>query len=149
MNNTPKVKVIGVGGAGCNTISRLSLSGLNGLDMVAVNTDIQALNNCSVAKKILIGEKITGGMGAGMDYKLGEKAAKESYEALKEAISGSEIVFLTAGLGGGCLRGSSSVFTNPEGPVRIDSIKPGATVYTFSDNTLKKKKGLGCNENRH
>lgn len=97
----PKIKVIGIGGAGCNTISRLSTFELKGVDLIAVNTDTQVLRECSAPKKILIGEKTTGGLGAGMDYRLGEKAAKESKEVLKRILEGTEIVFLTAGLGGG------------------------------------------------
>ena len=97
----PKIKVIGIGGAGCNTISRLSSIGFKGIDLIAVNTDVQSLRVCSATQKILIGEKIAGGFGAGMDYKLGEKAIEESKEKIKEVLKDAEIVFLTAGLGGG------------------------------------------------
>ena len=100
-NKTPKIKVIGVGGSGTNTISRMVRDGIASVDLIAVNTDAQALKNCPVQKKILIGEKVTGGLGTGMDVKLGEKAARESHEILKQALIGSEMVFLTCGLGGG------------------------------------------------
>lgn len=140
--NTPKIKVIGIGGAGCNTISRLNSLDLKGIDLIAVNTDAQILRQSDAPQKILIGQNSTGGLGTGMDYRLGEKAARESKEKLKEVLAGAKMVFLTAGLGGGCLRGSSLILTNPEGPVRIDSIKPGATVFTFSNNRLVKRKVL-------
>jgi len=96
-----KIKVIGIGGAGCNTISRLSKVPLKGVEFFAVNTDAQILKETLSPNKLLIGQKTTGGLGAGMDWRLGEKAARESENELKEIIKGAEIVFLTAGLGGG------------------------------------------------
>ena len=104
---TPKIKVIGIGGAGCNTISRLNSLGLKGIDLIAVNADAQALKKSKSPQKILIGEKTTGGLGTGMDYRLGEKAAQESKEKLTEVLEGSKMVFLTCGLGGGT--GSSGI----------------------------------------
>lgn len=96
-----KIKVIGIGGAGGNTISRLNSLELKGVDLIAVNTDAQALKDSRAPKKILIGENTTGGLGAGMDYRLGEKAAQESKEKLKEILEGAKMVFLTCGMGGG------------------------------------------------
>jgi len=97
----PKIKVIGIGGAGCNTIRRLSKLGLKNIDLIAANTDAQSLKNSLASSLVLLGEKTTKGLGAGMDYKLGRKAAQESREALKKTIEGAQVVFLTAGLGGG------------------------------------------------
>lgn len=99
--NTPKIEVIGIGGAGCNTISRLNSLDLKGIDLIAVNTDAQILRQTDAPQKILIGQNSTGGLGAGMDYRLGEKAAQESKDKLKEILEGAKMVFLTAGLGGG------------------------------------------------
>ncbi|MCD6500914.1 cell division protein FtsZ [bacterium] len=104
---TPKIKVIGIGGAGCNTISRLNSLGLKGIDLIAVNTDAQALKQSSSPQKVLIGQTTTGGLGTGMDYRLGERAAQESKEKLKEILKGAKMVFLTCGLGGGT--GSSGI----------------------------------------
>lgn len=98
---TPKIKVIGIGGAGCNTISRLSGLDLGGTELIAVNTDAQALKQTNSLQKILIGEKTTAGLGTGMNYRLGEKAARESQEKLEEILRGSKMVFLTCGMGGG------------------------------------------------
>lgn len=100
-NNVPKIKVVGIGGSGVNAISRMCKEKISGVELIAVNTDDQSLRICPIAKKILIGKKITGGFGAGMDIRLGEKAARESYEELKKAMEGAELVFLTCGLGGG------------------------------------------------
>lgn len=107
MNNLPKIKVVGIGGSGVNVISRMVKEGISGVELIAVNTDAQVLRTCSATKKILIGQKTTGGLGAGMDVRLGEKAARESYEDLKEALQGAEMIFLTCGLGGGT--GSSGI----------------------------------------
>ena len=99
--NLMKIKVVGIGGSGVNTVSRMMKEKISGVELIAVNTDAQSLKNSPVPKKVLIGEKVTGGLGAGMDVKLGEKAAKESYDKLKEILSGGEMIFLTCGLGGG------------------------------------------------
>jgi len=100
-SSKPKIKLIGIGGAGCNTISRLKLSSGKGIEIFSVNTDAQVLNRTSFSQKIFIGEKITSGLGTGMNWKLGEQAAEESKEILKKILNGADVVFLTAGLGGG------------------------------------------------
>lgn len=105
MPKVPKIKVVGIGGSGVNAISRMIKEGVSGVELIAVNTDAQVLKTCPTPKKILIGEKTTGGLGAGMDMRLGEKAARESYGALKEALAGAEMIFLTGGLGGGTCSG--------------------------------------------
>lgn len=107
MIKMPKIRVVGVGGSGVNAVSRMHKSGMTGVELVAVNTDVQSLNTCPVERKILIGEKTTGGLGAGMDVRVGEKAARESYEVLKQTLTGAEMIFLTCGLGGGT--GSSGI----------------------------------------
>lgn len=101
MNCIPKIKVIGIGGSGVNAISRMAKEKIAGVELIAVNTDVQVLKTCPVQKKILIGEKVTGGLGTGMDVRLGERAAKESQDVLKEVLSGAEMIFLTCGVGGG------------------------------------------------
>jgi len=141
---TAKVKVFGVGGAGGNTLSRMREIGIKGCEMIATNTDAQDLLYTNADYKILIGRELTQGLGAGSNPKIGEEAARESEQEIKKKLSNTDMVFITCGLGGGCLRGSSLVYTNPTGPVRIDSIKPGSTVYTFSDGELVKKKVLAA-----
>lgn len=106
-NNIPKIKVVGIGGSGVNAITRMAKEGVAGVELIAVNTDAQALKACPVAKRILLGKETTKGLGAGMDVKLGQKAARESQEELKQALQGAELVFLTCGLGGGT--GSSGI----------------------------------------
>jgi len=141
---TSSVKVYGIGGAGGNTISRMKEIGIKGGQFITVNTDAQDLLYSNADYKILIGRELTCGLGAGSNPKIGEEAAHESEQDIKKSLAGADMVFVTCGLGGGCLRGSSLVYTNPEGPVRIDSIQPGNTVYTFLDNKIVKKKVLAA-----
>ena len=109
INHLPKIKVVGIGGSGVNAVTRMHKENISNIELIAVNTDAQVLKNCPVAKKILIGKKITGGFGAGMDMQLGEKAAKENYQELKQALDGGQLIFLTCGLGGGTGSGAISV----------------------------------------
>ena len=104
-----QIKVIGVGGAGCNAINRMVQYGLRGVEFIAVNTDRQALYLAKSETKIQIGEKLTRGLGAGADPEIGRKAADESRELLVEAIKGADMVFITAGMGGGTGTGASPV----------------------------------------
>jgi cell division protein FtsZ len=98
---TKRIKVIGCGGGGSNTISTLYGMGIEGPELIAVNTDVRHLLITKAHKKILVGKQLTRGLGAGKDPKVGEEAAKESEQELKKAIEGSDVVFITCGLGGG------------------------------------------------
>ncbi len=104
-----KIKVVGCGGAGNNTISRLAEVGIKGADLIGVNTDAQDLLYSSAPKKILIGRELTGGLGAGSDPQIGEEAAKESETELKSTIANSDMVFVTCGMGGGTGTGAAPV----------------------------------------
>ncbi|MFH0970371.1 MAG: cell division protein FtsZ [Candidatus Diapherotrites archaeon] len=107
-----KIRVIGVGGGGTNTVQRLSEVGLEGGEMFAVNTDAQALLHIHAHRKILIGKQLTRGLGAGSDPSIGEAAARESEEDLKDLLSGSDLVFITCGMGGGTGTGAAPVIAN-------------------------------------
>jgi len=137
-----KIKVIGCGGGGNNTINRISEVGITGVETIAINTDAQDLLYTNAITKILIGKTTTQGLGAGSVPQVGEEAAKESEHEIKEKLQGADMVFITCGLGGGCLRGSSLIYTNPHGLVRIDSIKPGQHVYSLEYGSLSRKKVL-------
>ena len=95
------IKVIGVGGGGNNVVNRMVRSGTKGVDFVAVNTDKQALNVSSANYKIQIGEKLTHGQGAGSDPEVGRKSAEESRNQIAKALEDTDMVFITAGMGGG------------------------------------------------
>ena len=102
-----RIKVVGVGGAGCNAINRMITEGIQGVDFVAINTDGQALQNCVAPTKVRIGDKLTKGLGAGGDPEKGAKAAEESSEEIYAVLKGADMVFVTAGMGGGTGTGAA------------------------------------------
>ncbi|MBI5635999.1 cell division protein FtsZ, partial [Candidatus Micrarchaeota archaeon] len=107
---TPRIIVLGSGGAGCNSINRLARAGIKGAELIAVNTDKMHLGMISdAAKKILIGASTTRGLGAGGYPEVGAKAADASRDALEKILSGADLVFLTAGMGGGTGTGSAPI----------------------------------------
>ncbi|HLC62869.1 MAG TPA: cell division protein FtsZ [Candidatus Nanoarchaeia archaeon] len=108
-NQSAKIKVVGVGGAGNNTISRMSEIGIVGADTIAMNTDAQDLLYTNATAKLLLGKERTRGMGAGSMPQVGEEAARESEHAIKELIQGADMVFVTCGLGGGTGTGAAPV----------------------------------------
>jgi len=103
------IKVIGVGGGGNNAVNQMITDNVRGVEFIAINTDMQALVHSSVTKKITIGEKITKGHGAGSNPEIGAKAAEESIEEIQNAIAGADMVFVTAGMGGGTGTGAAPV----------------------------------------
>ncbi len=107
--NPTVIKVIGVGGAGCNAVNRMVQDGIEGVEVYAINTDVQHLALLDVPNKIQIGEKITRGLGAGSKPEIGEQAALEDIEKIKEIIQDADMVFIAAGLGGGTGTGAAPV----------------------------------------
>jgi cell division protein FtsZ len=105
----PVLKVIGLGGGGCNAINRMIELGISGVDFITANTDCQALKGSLAPTKIHLGPKSTRGLGAGGNPQMGEAAAEESYSTLNEALAGADMIFLTAGMGGGTGTGSIPV----------------------------------------
>jgi len=103
------IKVVGVGGAGCNTITRLSEMGVEGSETITMNTDAQDLLYSVADKKVLLGAELTGGLGAGSDPSVGENSAKESVDEIASALQGADLVFVTCGLGGGTGSGAAPV----------------------------------------
>ena len=108
-NNSVQIKVIGVGGGGGNAVDRMVTMGAKGMEFISINTDRQALNRSKATQKIQIGEKVTHGKGAGSKPEVGQKSAEESREAVAAAIRGSDMVFITAGMGGGTGTGAAPV----------------------------------------
>ncbi|NLN52316.1 MAG: cell division protein FtsZ [Clostridiaceae bacterium] len=103
------IRVIGVGGGGCNAVDRMIENAVQGIEFIAVNTDIQALQRSKAQVPIQIGEKVTRGLGAGANPEMGQKAAEESAEEIEQAIEGSDMLFVTAGMGGGTGTGAAPV----------------------------------------
>ncbi len=108
-NRKARIKVIGCGGAGNHTVSRIAEVGIVGAELISINTDAQDLLSSTADKKILIGKDLTSGLGAGSDPEVGKEAAKESEHDLKEVLKGTNMMFITAGLGGGTGTGSAPV----------------------------------------
>ena len=104
-----KIKVIGVGGGGCNAVNRMIESGLKGVEFIVANTDLQVLNTSKAETKLQIGASITDGLGAGADPEVGREAALESRNEIEDALRGADMVFVTCGLGGGTGTGAAPV----------------------------------------
>lgn len=104
-----RIKVVGVGGGGCNAVARMIHEGLEGVEFYAMNTDLQALNACNVPNKLQLGAKMTNGLGAGANPDIGRQAALENTDHIVELLQGADMVFVTAGLGGGTGTGAAPV----------------------------------------
>lgn len=149
-----KIKVVGVGGGGCNAVDRMIDEGLQGVEFVGINTDAQALLNSKATVRVRIGEKLTRGLGSGGDPETGRKAAEESAEDLYNVLKGSDLVFITGGMGGGTGTGAApivaqiakevgaltiGVVTRPfsfEGPKRIQAAEAGIGKLKEQADTL-------------
>jgi len=107
-----RIKVVGVGGAGCSAVTRMIDEGVQGVEFIAVNTDAQALHSNKAKKKVHIGKTITRGLGAGSDPEVGRKAAEETSEEIEEILKGADMVFVTCGEGGGTGTGAAPVVAN-------------------------------------
>ena len=133
-----KIKVVGVGGAGSNTIDRLTKSRIKGVDLLSINTDIQDLKKKNAHIKLRIGEKTTKGLGSGMKPEVGKLSAKENYKQIEELLKGSDIVFLTAGLGGGTGSGATPIIS--EITKKLGILTVGIFTLPFSFEGKKRKK---------
>ena len=134
----PKIKVIGVGGSGSNTVSRMAKFQMNEVELLAVNTDAQALHFSKADKKILIGKDVTKGLGTGMDADLGRKSAQESNKEILENLKGADMVFITCGLGGGTGSGASPIIAEISKELGILTIAVVTTPFSFEGLERKK-----------
>jgi cell division protein FtsZ len=125
------IKVVGVGGGGTNAVNRMVDAGLSGVEFIAVNTDAQALLMCDADLKIHIGAKVTRGLGAGADPVVGHAAATESRDELKEALKGADMIFVTAGEGGGTGTGGAPIVAEL-GRGELDALTVGVVTRPFS-----------------
>ncbi|MBN2043146.1 MAG: cell division protein FtsZ [Candidatus Aenigmarchaeota archaeon] len=125
-----EIKVVGVGGAGGNTLSRLMQIGIVGAESLGVNTDAQDLLYTDADQKILIGKELTGGLGAGADPRIGMEAAKESREEIRKALEGADMVFVTCGLGGGTGTGAAPMVA--EIAKKIGALTVGIVTLPFT-----------------
>lgn len=131
-----QIIVVGTGGAGNNTITRLSTVGIVGAETIAINTDAQDLLYAIADKKILIGRELTGGLGAGADPSIGEESAKESKDQIKKALEGADMVFITCGLGGGTGTGSAPIVA--EVAKKLGALTVGIVTLPFQMEGLQR-----------
>ena len=143
LDQLAKIKVIGVGGGGNNAVNRMISSGLEGVEFIAVNTDAQALLTALAPKRMQIGEKLTRGLGAGARPEIGEKAAMESREDIINALRGSDMVFITAGMGGGTGTGAAPVVAECAREVGALTVGVVTRPFTFEGPKRKKNADIG------
>ena len=131
MDGTATIKVIGVGGAGNNAVTRMIEAGIKGVDFIAVNTDRQALTKSKAGTKIQIGEKITRGLGAGANPDIGAQSAEENKSEIAETLRGADMVFVTAGMGGGTGTGAAPIVAQAAKEMGILTIGVVTKPFTF------------------
>ncbi len=130
MEQYAQIKVIGIGGGGSNAVNRMIEAGLRGVDFIAVNTDAQALYLAKANVKVQIGEKLTKGLGAGANPEIGRQAAEESREEIQQILKGADMVFVTAGMGGGTGTGAAPIIA--EVAKELGSLTVGVVTKPFS-----------------
>ncbi len=139
-----KIKVVGVGGGGNNAINRMIQTNIRGVEFIAINTDRQALDSSCAAKKLVIGSKTTGGLGAGANPIIGKQSAEESTEDIKALLQGANMVFVTAGMGGGTGTGAAPVVAKVAREMGILTVGIVTTPFAFEgrQRTLKANAGI-------
>lgn len=144
VNSVARIKVIGVGGAGNNAVNRMIAAGLKGIEFFSVNTDKQALCMAQAQNKLQIGEKLTKGLGAGANPEVGKKAAEENYEDIKDALEGADMVFITAGMGGGTGTGAAPIVAKISRELGILTVGVVTRPFGFEGKVrkLQAEKGL-------
>ncbi|MBQ9961070.1 MAG: cell division protein FtsZ [Firmicutes bacterium] len=143
MEKAAVIKVIGVGGGGCNAVNRMVEAGLAGVEFIAVNTDRQALSRCLAETKIQIGEKLTRGLGAGANPEVGQKAAEETLDDITALIDGADMVFITAGMGGGTGTGAAPIIAKAARDMGILTVGVVTKPFSFEGAKRKKQAELG------
>ncbi|MGB4430983.1 MAG: cell division protein FtsZ, partial [Limnochordia bacterium] len=131
------IKVVGCGGGGSNAVNRMIAADLKGINFIALNTDAQALQMSEAQQKIQIGEKLTKGLGAGSDPTIGQRSAEESREDIARAIDGADMVFITAGMGGGTGTGAAPVVA--EIAKELNALTVGVVTKPFSFEGKRRK----------
>ncbi len=148
LDQLAKIKVIGIGGGGSNAVNRMIESGLEGVEFIAVNTDSQALLMSKSPKRMQIGEKLTRGLGAGARPEIGERAAQESRNDILEALRGSDMVFITAGMGGGTGTGAAPVVAECAREVNALTVAVVTRPFSFEGPKRKKNADIGIEKLR-
>ena len=137
------IKVVGIGGGGCNAVNQMVEAELRGIDYIAVNTDSQALGRCNADTKVQIGEKLTKGLGAGANPEIGMLAAEESIEGIVAHIEDADMVFITAGMGGGTGTGAAPVIAKASKAMGILTVGVVTKPFSFEGPKRRKQAELG------
>ena len=137
------IKVVGIGGGGCNAVNQMVEAELRGIDYIAVNTDNQALGRCSADTKVQIGEKLTKGLGAGANPEIGMLAAEESIEGIVAHMEDADMVFITAGMGGGTGTGAAPVIAKASKAMGILTVGVVTKPFSFEGAKRRKQAELG------
>jgi len=145
-NQFAKIKVIGVGGAGGNAVNRMIQSGLDGVDFVAINTDAQALKLNNAETHLQIGTKLTKGLGAGSNPEVGKKAAEESREDIRSILEGADMVFITAGMGGGTGTGAAPVVAEIAKECQALTVGVVTKPFTFEGRRRSQQAEVGVSD---
>ena len=140
------IRVVGVGGGGSNAVNRMIASGLQGVEFIAINTDKQALRKSTAPTQLAIGEKITNGFGAGSNPEIGKRAADEAYNEIKQLLSGADMVFLTAGMGGGTGTGATPIVAKVAREMDILTVGVVTTPFSFEGKRRKDQALEGIEE---
>lgn len=149
-SNVAKIKVIGVGGGGCNAVNRMINSGLTGIEFWAINTDAQALSNSAAPQRLQIGQKLTRGLGAGGNPAIGQKAAEESRDEIAHALESTDLVFITAGMGGGTGTGAAPIVAEVAKEIGCLTVGVVTRPFTFEGRrrTNQADEGVGSLQSR-
>ena len=141
-----QIRVVGIGGGGSNAVNRMIAEGLGGVDFVAINTDAQALMLSDAPKRVRVGDKLTRGLGVGGDPELGRKAAEESADELYDVLQGSDMVFITAGMGGGTGTGAAPVIARVAGEVGALTIGVVTRPFVWEGSVRKETARVGVEQ---
>ncbi|MCK5310934.1 MAG: cell division protein FtsZ, partial [Desulfobacteraceae bacterium] len=144
--NSAKIKVIGVGGAGGNAVNNMISAGLKGVKFIVANTDAQALNNSKAEIKIQLGPQLTQGLGAGANPDIGREAARENIDEIREALQGSHMVFITAGFGGGTGTGAAPVIAEICKELEILTVAVASKPFSFEGKKKERQALVGLEE---
>lgn len=143
ISNDQIIKVIGVGGAGNNAVNRMVEAGIQGVDFITVNTDIKALEKSLAPDKIVIGEKVTRGRGAGANPEIGAKAAEENLDDIKKALTGADMLFITSGMGGGTGTGAAPIVAKLAKDMGILTVGIVTKPFAFEGSRRMKQAEIG------
>jgi cell division protein FtsZ len=143
-----KIKVVGLGGGGCNAVNRMMAARFTGVEFIVANTDLQALRASTAPVKIQLGARLTGGLGAGADPEVGKNAALEDRDALRQAVVGADMVFVTAGLGGGTGTGAAPVVAGVAKELGILTVAVVTKPFAFEGRRRAQQAEAGMQELR-